>query len=147
MLTADLLRTTVLFLMLLVHSADLLWLIYVTLAAQATISQFFTPASMALIPSLIEKEHLLTANSLSSLGQAVTRLIGPLLGGVLFTVLGLTGSVLADSATYVFSAVMLLLIALPALASLSAGAEQKERISVAFSALSKPSHRSRCSSV
>lgn len=130
MLTADLLRAVVLLLMLLVHSADRLWLIYIALAAQAIISQFFTPASMALIPSLVEKEQLLAANSLSSLGQSVTRLIGPPLGGILFTALGLTGAVLMDSATYVFSALMLLLLALPAAASVSKGAEVKERIAV-----------------
>lgn len=130
MLTADLLRAIVLLLMLLVHNADRLWLIYVALAAQAIISQFFTPASMALIPSLVEKEQLLSANSLSSLGQSVTRLIGPPLGGILFTALGLTGAVLMDSATYAFSALMLLLLALSAAASVSKGAEVKERIAV-----------------
>ena len=128
---ADLLRAAVLLLMLLVHSADQLWLIYIALAAQAIISQFFTPASMALIPSLVEKEQLMAANSLSSLGQSVTRLVGPLLGGLLFTALGLTGAVLMDSATYLFSALMLLLISLPASASVSKGAEVKERVAVA----------------
>ncbi|MBO0778813.1 MAG: MFS transporter [Ktedonobacteraceae bacterium] len=131
MLIADLLRAAVLLLMLLVHSADLLWLIYVALAAQAIISQFFTPASMALIPSLVEDEQLIAANSLSSLGQSVTRLVGPPIGGVLFTALGLTGAVLMDSVTYVFSALMLLLIVLPASASISKGGEQKERVVVA----------------
>jgi MFS family permease len=135
MMIADLLRAVVLLLMLLVHSANLLWLIYVALAAQAIISQFFTPASMALIPSLVEEEQLMSANSLSSLGQSVVRLIGPPIGGVLFTTLGLAGSVLMDSATYLFSALMLLLISLPASASVSKGAEvnvaQKERIAVA----------------
>jgi MFS family permease len=136
MMIADLLRAVVLLLMLLVHSANLLWLIYVALAAQAIISQFFTPASMALIPSLVEEEQLMSANSLSSLGQSVVRLIGPPIGGVLFTTLGLAGSVLMDSATYLFSALMLLLISLPASASVSKGAEvnaaQKERIAVAI---------------
>lgn len=135
MLTADLLRAVVLLLMLLVHSVSLLWLIYVALAAQAIISQFFNPASMAFIPSLVEEDQLMAANSLSSLGQSVVRLVGPLLGGVLFTSLGLAGSVLTDSATYVFSALMLLLISLPASVSVSKGAEvkaeQKERIVVA----------------
>jgi MFS family permease len=135
MLIADLLRAAVLLLMLLVHSADLLWLIYIALAAQAIITQFFTPASMALIPSLVEEEQLMSANSLSSLGQSVTRLIGPPIGGILFSALGLTGAVLMDSATYLFSALMLLLISLPASASVSkvaeVKAEQKERIRVA----------------
>jgi MFS family permease len=130
MTIADLLRAVVLLLMLLVHSADLLWLIYVALAVQAIITQFFTPASMALIPSLVEKEQLMSANSLSSLGQSVTRLIGPPIGGVLFTALGLTGTVLMDSATYMFSALMLLLISLPAAANASKVAEPKERIRV-----------------
>jgi MFS family permease len=135
MLIADLLRAAVLLLMLLVHSTDRLWLIYVALAAQAIITQFFTPASMALIPSLVEEKQLMAANSLSSLGRSVVLLIGPPIGGVLFTALGLTGAVLMDSATYVFSALMLLLLSLPAPASVSKGAEvkaeQKERIVVA----------------
>jgi MFS family permease len=131
MLTADLLRAAVLLLMVLVQSADLLWVLYVAIAAQSMITQFFTPASMALIPELVEKEHLMSANSLSSLSQSVIRMIGPVLGGVLFIALGLTGSVLADSATYVFSALMLTLMALPAAVSGSKGASRSERVSVA----------------
>lgn len=131
MMIADLLRTAVLLLMLLVHSTDLLWLIYIAIAAQAIITQFFTPASMALIPSLVEEKQLMSANSLSSFGQSVVRLIAPPIGGVLFTALSLTGVVLVDSATYVFSALMLLLIVLPASASVSKGIVQKERIRIA----------------
>ncbi|GHO49470.1 MFS transporter [Ktedonospora formicarum] len=130
MLTADLLRAVVLLLMLLVHSADQLWLIYVAIATQAIISQFFTPASMALIPSLVEQEQLMAANSLSSLGQSITRLIGPAVGGILFTALGLTGTVLMDSATYVFSALMILCLSLPTSASVNKATEQKERVTV-----------------
>ncbi|HZR40396.1 MAG TPA: MFS transporter [Ktedonobacteraceae bacterium] len=131
MMIADLLRAAVLLLMLLVHSVGLLWLIYVAIAVQAIITQFFTPASMALIPSLVEEEQLMSANSLSSFGQSVVRLIGPPIGGILFTALGLTGIVLVDSATYMFSALMLLLISVPASAYVSKGAEQKERIRIA----------------
>lgn len=132
MLTADLLRAVVLLLMVLVHSADMLWVLYVAIAAQSVITQFFTPASMALIPSLVEKEQLMSANSLSSLSQSVIRLIGPVLGGVLFIALGLGGSVLVDSATYVFSALMLTFIALPTAAEVRPGAVKKERMSRAI---------------
>jgi MFS family permease len=133
MIVTDLLRAAVLLLLLLVHSANLLWLIYVVMATQAIITQFFTPASMAIIPSLVEVEQLVPANSLSSLSRAATRIIGPPLGGALFAALGLTSVVLADSASYVFSMLMILLISLPASAKDEAPVrtEQKERVSIA----------------
>src|SRR5690348_12008120 len=83
MIVADILRAAVLLVMLLVHSAGLLWIIYIALAVQAIVSQFFTPASMALIPKLVEEDKLIEANSLASFSEAATRLVGPPVGGFL----------------------------------------------------------------
>lgn len=117
MLIADISRAAVLLLILLVHTQSLLWIIYVAVACQAIISQFFTPASMALIPTLVGEQDLIGANSLSSFSEALTRLIGPPLGGILYAWLSTTGVVVADSATYLFSALMIFLIAVPARAT------------------------------
>ncbi|GHO75836.1 MFS transporter [Ktedonobacter sp. SOSP1-85] len=117
MIIADLSRAAVLLLILLVHTQNLIWVIYVAVACQAIISQFFTPASMALIPTLVGEKDLIGANSLSSFSEALTRLIGPPLGGILYAWLSTTGVVVADSATYLFSALMIALIAVPARAT------------------------------
>jgi MFS family permease len=114
MIIADLSRAAVLLLILLVHTQNLIWVIYVAVACQAIISQFFTPASMALIPTLVGEKDLIGANSLSSFSEALTRLIGPPLGGILYAWLSTTGVVVADSVTYLFSALMISLIAVPA---------------------------------
>lgn len=113
MLISDLLRAGVLLLLLLVHSRDLLWLIYVVAVLQSIIGQFFTPAVSALTPSLVEEHQLVAANSLESFNDAVTRFIGPPLGGILLGLLGLESVVLADSATFLFSALTILLISVP----------------------------------
>lgn len=114
MLISDLLRAGVLLLLLLVHSRDWLWLIYVVAVLQSIIGQFFAPAVSALTPSLVEEHQLVAANSLESFNDAVTRFIGPPLGGILLGVLGLESVVLADSATFLFSALTILLISVPA---------------------------------
>ncbi len=114
MILSDLLRSGFLLLLLFVHSRDLLWLIYIVTILQAIISQFFTPAADAIIPSLVDEQELVAANSLSSFSEAITRFIGPPLGGILLVSLGLFGVVLGDSATFLFSALTILLISLPA---------------------------------
>lgn len=113
MIISDLSRAIVLLLLLLVHSQNLLWLIYVVTVLQTTIAQFFTPAVGALTPSLVSEEQLLAANSLESFSDSVTRLIGPPLGGILFSLIGLSSVVYIDSATFLFSAFMITLITVP----------------------------------
>ena len=53
------------------------------------------------------------ANSLNSTSDAVTRLVGPPLGGALLALFGLSSVVLVDSASYLISGIMILLILVP----------------------------------
>ncbi len=113
MIVSDVSRAAVLLLLLFVHSQNLLWLVYVVTILQATISQFFTPAVGALTPLLVDEQQLLAANSLELFSDSVTRFVGPPLGGVLFSLFGLSSIVYADSATFLFSALMIILIGVP----------------------------------
>jgi MFS family permease len=123
MIAADLSRAAVLLLMLLVHSPDQVWILYVATFAQATLSQFFNPAQSAIVPRLVPPADLVAANALNAMNWEVARLITPPLGGLLLAAFGLGSAVLVDSASYLFSALTLTLIALPALpASLGAPA-------------------------
>ena len=120
MIASDLLRAGVLLFLLLVRSRDLVWIIYVVAFTEQLISLFFIPAKGAIIPNLVEEQHLMAANSLNSTSDAITRLVGPPLGGALLALLGLSSTVFIDSASYLVSALMISLIAMPA-RSLSAG--------------------------
>jgi MFS family permease len=113
MIVADLSRALILLPLLLIHSNHLIWLVYIVAFIETTISQFFSPATGALIPQLVDEQRLVAANSLNSLGEELTRLIGPTLGVAIFALLGLNSVVLTDSISYVFSGVMILLISLP----------------------------------
>src|SRR5918912_2102146 len=75
--------------------------------------QFFGPAKGALIPRLVGTAHLARANALNALSDNIPRLVGPSLGGVLFAGLGLPGVVLTDSASFLFSGVLILFIRVP----------------------------------
>src|SRR6266700_3924164 len=128
MIASDLLRAGVLLFLLLARSRDLVWIIYAVAFTEQLISLFFIPAKGAIIPNLVEEQHLMAANSLNSTSDAITRLVGPPLGGAL---LGLSSTVFIDSASYLVSAVMILLISMPArslLAGEAPAVDQKEEV-------------------
>jgi MFS family permease len=114
MIVSDLGRAAVLLLLVLVHSPSQLWLLYSIAGIQSTIALFFAPALGALTPALVAQHDLVAANSLHSLSESIMRFVGPPLGGALLALVGLTGVALIDSVSFVFSAAMLWLIAVPA---------------------------------
>ena len=113
MIMADLLRVLLILMLLFVRSRDGLWLIYVSAFLESTVSQFFNPAKTAIIPLLVGEKDLLAANSLNGLSDALTRLLGSALGGVLMGWLGFSSVVLLDAGSFLFSALMITLIVMP----------------------------------
>jgi MFS family permease len=113
MIVADLLRVLVVALLLLVHSRDWIWLIYLSAFLESVVSQFFNPAKSAIIPLLVAKDDLLPANSLNGLSDALTRLLGSALGGALMGWLGFPSVVLLDAGSFLFSALMIATIVMP----------------------------------
>src|SRR5439155_2850081 len=99
MIVANILLALVLLPLLLVKSPQMLWVAYVSAFLTSTIVQFFQPSEGALLPTLVDKEQLATANSLNSLSRNAARLIGPPLGGLIAGLLGVSVIVLLDSAT------------------------------------------------
>jgi MFS family permease len=114
MAVANLSRAAVLLLLLAARSPGRLWIIYPAIFAQSAIAQFFGPAKNGLIPRLVGKEHLMAANSLSSLGSNLAGLAGPALGGVLSQPLGLSGAAVTTSVTFLIYGLLILLITTPA---------------------------------
>lgn len=96
--------------LLLVHSADGLWLVFIVRLVQSTLNQFFTPAEGAMLPQLVDQQYLVPANALNSLNNSLARLIGPALGGIIAAAVGLGGIVVIDALTYLIAAGLLALI-------------------------------------
>lgn len=79
----------------------------------STVSVFFYPAKSASIPTLVEKENLLKANSLSGTTQMVLALFGLLGGALLVAIIGTTTAFIIDSITFLISAIFIALIKFP----------------------------------
>ena len=117
MIGSSLFRGIVLLILLGVRSADMVWLVYLTGFLESTASRFFGPANNALLPTLVGEEHLLSANSLDSLGENSARLIGPALGGVLLASAGLNSVIFLDITSYLMAALLMFLMQVPKLDS------------------------------
>jgi len=113
MIVADLARAVLLLALLTVHGRADLPRIYVVAFLLAALGQLFGPAKGALIPQLVEGVHLVRANALNALGDNLPRLVGPAVGGLLFGVFGLPAAVLADSASFLVSGLLIATIRVP----------------------------------
>jgi len=113
MIGSSLFRAAVLVILLGVRSADMVWLVYLAGFLESLASQFFGPANNALLPTLVDEDQLLSANSLDSLGENSARLIGPALGGVLLASIGLQGVILIDIGSYLIAALLMYFIRVP----------------------------------
>lgn len=86
----------------------------VFLAASA--STFHNPAASALLPSLVTREELVTAGSLSVLTQRMAMLLGSGIGAVVLMAVGPHSVFYIDAASFVLSAVIVGAMALPVVA-------------------------------
>jgi MFS family permease len=78
MVATNLLLALVLLPLLLVRSAEQVWIVYLVAFVGGVIEQFFLPAQNALLPRLVAEERLVSANSLIAVSSNLARLIGPI---------------------------------------------------------------------
>jgi MFS family permease len=88
------------------------WIAYVVLFGQSSVEQLFTPAAIAIMPTLLEggDEELVTANALTGVSRHLSRLIGPAIAGVVVAIGGLPLVAILDGASFLVSAVLIGLI-------------------------------------
>lgn len=96
--------------LLLVRSADWVWLVYVVGFGKSMIAQFFGPAENALLPQIVNDNDLVSANALNSLNNNLARLIGPPIGGMVAGLFSIQGIVVIDALTFVIAGAMLALM-------------------------------------
>lgn len=110
MVISNVLLAVTLLPLLVVQSADWVWMAYAVGFVQSLITQFFRPAENALLPRLVGEEHLLTANSLNALNDNLARLLGPAVGGSVMGMYGISAIVLVDAVSFLAAAGMIALI-------------------------------------
>ena len=83
------------------------WWIYAVTFIQSTIFIAFSAGEFAAIPSLVGTDDLVTANGRIQASYSAAQVAGPLLAGALILWLPLTWVLAVDSASFVFSALLL----------------------------------------
>jgi MFS family permease len=104
MIASDLLRCIVVLGFLLVEDQNSLWLVYALVIIEISLSGFFEPARSAIIPSLVPKKDLVTANALSGSTWSVMLAFGAALGGVIVHLFGIKTAFVLDAGTFIVSA-------------------------------------------
>ena len=115
MVVSDLLRASVV-LIIPIAAITNVWLVYPLIFLVTTISIFFRPARVAVLPRIVSDDDLLTANSALWAGETFADIVGYPLAGLFVAFLG-TALPLAfwiDAATYGASAILIASIAVPA---------------------------------
>jgi MFS family permease len=135
MIVANVLSAAALLLLLPVHSIADLWLVYLAAFLQASITLFFQPAESALVPTLVGEEQLVYANALTALNWELTRLIAPPLGGLVMALFGLGSVIAIDSVSFLFSAAMIALIAMPSAENVRPTVEHHTHVASAWRAV------------
>ena len=113
LIISDILRTVVVLGFLLVRSENDIWLIYVLTTLQLSISAFFEPTRSAVLPGLVTRQDLITANALSGATWSTMLALGAAAGGAATALLGTTSAFIIDAATYLLSAYLITWINFP----------------------------------
>jgi len=85
------------------------WMVLIINFWMATFISLMWPAYSASITQLVPKEQFGRANGFVQLGEALTQIAGPALAGLLYVSIHLGYMALIDFATYLFSAVLMIL--------------------------------------
>jgi len=104
MIASDVLRFIIVLGFLLVDEAGDLWLVYTLVVLEISMAGFFEPARSAIIPSIIPRKDLVTANALSGSTWSVMLAFGAAVGGLVVGVFGIQTAFILDAFTFLLSA-------------------------------------------
>jgi MFS transporter, DHA3 family, macrolide efflux protein len=89
------------------------WHICLATAVSSSFTTFQWPAYRAATTLLVGKKNLGRAVGMIEFAQAVGKLIAPVLGGILLGIVQLSGIIILDLSSFVFSVIILLLVRFP----------------------------------
>ncbi|KAN0019474.1 hypothetical protein ACTFIU_002686 [Dictyostelium citrinum] len=110
MIIADIVRMILVLFFLFVRSKSLTWLLFVLAFLQYGTGSFYNPSKSALLPSIVPKHDLVTANALDQSSYSSMMLLGASLGGLISFALGTDVNFILDSLTYAASGLCIFLL-------------------------------------
>jgi len=116
LIVSDLLRAAAVLVIPIAAFANI-YLVYPLIFVITSISIFFRPARVAILPRMVRRDELVTANSALWAGETFADIIGYPLAGIFVAFLGpaIRLAFWVDAATYAASAILIASIAIPAL--------------------------------
>lgn len=94
-------------LLLLVDSADWLWLVYTVMLVYASVSYLTAAAQSGLVRDLLPDEQLASGNGLLTTVDQALRLVSPLLGAALYAAFGPSAVIVMTGASFLVAAALL----------------------------------------
>jgi len=113
MVLSDVLRGVTVLGFLFVNDAGDIWFFYLLTVLQFSLSALFTPARGAVLANVVQPNELVAANALDSLTWSTMLAIGAFTGGVVAAFFGAAAAFVADSFSFLLSAVFIARIVLP----------------------------------
>src|SRR5712692_7074793 len=107
MIAADLARMVIVLGMMLVRSAEMVWLVYPLLFLETVMWGFFEPARSAVIPNVVGEDQVLTANTVSSVTWSVNFALGSGIGGLFAVLLGHDAIFVLNALSFLLSALLI----------------------------------------
>jgi len=104
MILSDVIRAG---LFLLLALADTLWLVYICLFTIGLFSAVFNPAKNGKLKELVPNSEMKSAISLTSMIDSTTKVLGPIISGILVAAVGTTPVFYIDSVTFILSAILI----------------------------------------
>lgn len=92
---------------------DVVPLMTVTMMILYGIQGAYQPAVQASVPSLVDTEHIMQGNSVIDLISSLANMIGPVIGGILFSIVGLIPILYVSIGCFLASAIMEIFIHIP----------------------------------
>jgi MFS family permease len=77
---------------LIMADATRIWHVYVIAAGLSALDALYYPASMSIVPTLVDRDRLSAANALTQAAEQVSSIFGPALAGTVLALLGLGAS-------------------------------------------------------
>ncbi|MFW9922401.1 MAG: MFS transporter [Candidatus Thorarchaeota archaeon] len=95
------------------YTTFLLTMVFVTSGLRGVMQAFHSPVVSSLVPIMIPKKHLSRMNGVNYLINGIINVIGPALGAVLLSFIGIRISLWIDLATFLIAVIPLILIKIP----------------------------------
>jgi MFS family permease len=91
---------------LIITDATRIWHVYAIAAGLSALDALYYPASMSIVPTLVERDRLSAANALTQAAEQVSSIFGPALAGTLLALFGLGASFGATAVLFLIATVL-----------------------------------------